>query len=95
MRRISLEFAHRYHRLAIGDVPWACVDRACDLDCQSPLATVPRKIGTAWFLGVVGSDEKARRVAFGTVLNAEVVPDVLRPPTCAHGVYGSWARKPA
>jgi hypothetical protein len=61
---------------------------------KSPLAAVPRTIVTAWFLGIVGSGDKARCIAFEAALNAEVVADVLRPPTYAFGVYGSWARKP-
>jgi len=61
---------------------------------KSPLAAVPRTIVTAWFLGIVGSGDKARCIAFEAALNAEVVADVLRPPTYAYGVYGSWARKP-
>jgi len=62
---------------------------------KSPLAGVPRKIATAWWLGIVGSGEKARCVAFETALNAQAVSDVLKPPTYAYGAYGSWARKPA
>jgi hypothetical protein len=61
---------------------------------KSPLAALPRKIVTAWFLGIVGTNEKARCLAFEHALNAVIVSDVLRPPTYAYGVYGSWARKP-
>lgn len=60
----------------------------------SPLAALPRKIVTAWYLGIVGENERARCVAFETALNAVIVSDVLKPPTYAYGVYGSWARKP-
>ena len=38
--------------------------------------------------------DKARCLAFETALNAEVVADVLKPPTYAYGAYGSWMRKP-
>lgn len=63
-------------------------------DEKSPLAPLPRKIASAWLLGIVGSDEKARVVAFETALNAVIVADMLKPPTYAYGVYGSWAKKP-
>ena len=62
---------------------------------KSPLSDVPRKIVTAWCLGIVGSGDKARCVAFETALNAQMVADVLAPPTYAYGPYGSWSRKPA
>ncbi len=60
----------------------------------SPLAALPRKIATAWFMGIVGSGEKARCIAYESALNAVIVQDVLKPPTYAYGVYGSWAKKP-
>ena len=61
---------------------------------HSPLAPLPRKIVSAWCLGIVGSGEAARCLAFETALNAVMVADVLKPPTYAYGVYGSWASKP-
>jgi hypothetical protein len=65
------------------------------LDAEhSPLAALPRKIVTAWFMGIVGSGEHARCIAYETALNAVIVEDVLKPPTYAYGVYGSWAKKP-
>lgn len=63
-------------------------------DEKSPLATVPRQIAAAWFLGVVGSGDKARCLAYEYALNAVIVADVLKPPTYAYGPYGSWARHP-
>lgn len=63
-------------------------------DEQSPLAPVPGKIASAWLLGIVGSAEKARCLAFETALNAVMVADTLKPPTYAYGAYGSWAQKP-
>ena len=45
-------------------------------------------------LGVVGSGEGARCVAYETALNAVIVADVLKPPTYAYGAYGSWSAKP-
>lgn len=65
------------------------------LDAEhSALAPLPRRIATAWYLGVVGDGERARVVAFETALNAVAVADVLKPPTYCYGVYGSWAKKP-
>jgi hypothetical protein len=61
---------------------------------QSALTPLPRSIVTAWALGVVGSSEGARCVAYETALNAVIVADVLKPPTYAYGAYGSWASKP-
>ena len=63
-------------------------------DEKSALAGVPRKIATAWFMGVVGSGAQARCLAYEHALNAQIVADVLKPPTYAYGVYGSWARNP-
>ncbi|RJG00436.1 sugar dehydrogenase complex small subunit [Noviherbaspirillum sedimenti] len=63
-------------------------------DEKSPLAPLPRKIVTAWYLGIVGSGEKARVLAFENALNAQVVGDILKPPTYCYGVYGSWTKKP-
>lgn len=65
------------------------------LDAEQPaLAPLPRKIVSAWYLGIIGSGERARCLAFETALNAAVVADVLKPPTYAYGAYGSWAKKP-
>ena len=63
-------------------------------DDKSPLATVPWRIATAWYMGIVGDGAKARCLAFETALNAQAVADVLKPPSYAYGAYGSWARKP-
>lgn len=60
----------------------------------SPLAAVPRQIVTAWCLGIVGTGDNARCLAFETALNAVMVSDVLRPPTYAYGGYGSWGADP-
>jgi hypothetical protein len=65
------------------------------LDAEhAALAPLPRRIVTAWYLGVVGEAERARVVAFETALNAVAVADVLKPPTYCYGVYGSWTKKP-
>lgn len=61
---------------------------------KSPLAALPRKIVTAWFMGIVGSGDKARCLAYEHALNAGVVEDVLKPPTYSYGVYASWEKKP-
>jgi len=61
---------------------------------QSALAPLPRLIVTAWALGVVGSGEGARCVAYESALDAVIVADVLKPPTYAYGTYGSWTLKP-
>lgn len=61
---------------------------------HSPLAPLPRSIVSAWVLGVVGSGDHMRCVAYETALNAAIVADVLKPPTYAYGAYGSWSGKP-
>lgn len=63
-------------------------------DEKSPLSPLPRRIVTAWYMGIVGDGAAARALAFETALNAQAVADVLRPPTYAYGAYGSWAAKP-
>lgn len=62
---------------------------------RSPLAALPRQIMSAWCLGIVGSGDKARCVAYENALNARMVADVLKPPTYAYGPCGSWTRQPA
>jgi len=61
---------------------------------HSPLAPLPRQIMRAWVLGVVGSGDSARCIAYESALNAVMVADVLKPPTYAYGSYGSWSGKP-
>ncbi|MFI5447858.1 sugar dehydrogenase complex small subunit [Polaromonas sp. UC242_47] len=61
---------------------------------QSPLAALPRKIVTAWYMGIVGNGDKARCLAYEHALNAAVVEDILKPPTYSYGVYASWEKKP-
>lgn len=61
---------------------------------HSPLASLPRKIVSAWYLGVIGDGEAARCISYETALNAVAVADVLKPPTYAYGTYGSWANRP-
>lgn len=63
-------------------------------DEHSPLAAVPRKVATAWFSGIVGSGASARCLAYETALNAQIVADVLKPPSYGYGAYGSWTAKP-
>jgi len=63
-------------------------------DQKSPLAQLPLKIASAWFLGIVGDGAKARCLAYEKALNAIIVSDVLKPPTYAYGAYGSWSSKP-
>lgn len=71
----------------------ASLQKALDEE-KSPLAELPRKIASAWFLGIVGSGAKARCLAYEAALNAVIVSDVLKSPTYAYGAYGSWSSKP-
>jgi hypothetical protein len=61
---------------------------------KSSLATVPRRIVSAWYTGIVGDGERARCVAFEANLLNVLTADKLRPPSYSYGVYGSWAAKP-
>lgn len=61
---------------------------------KSALAPVAQNIARAWFMGIVGSGEKARALAYEDALNAQIVQDFLKPPTYAYGAYGSWTKKP-
>jgi hypothetical protein len=61
---------------------------------KSPLATLPRRIVTAWYMGIVGDPEHARCLAYETALCNVVVADILAPPTYCHGAYASWTGKP-
>lgn len=65
------------------------------LDDEHPeLAGTPRKIATAWFLGMVDAGDRVKVLAYEHALNAVVVSDVLKPPSYCLGGYGSWANKP-
>src|SRR5690606_14420372 len=50
-----------------------------------PLAPVPRKIATAWFLGIVSDGKQAHCLAYADALNAVLVGDVLKPPSYCFG----------
>lgn len=76
-----------------GKIDPAALQKALD-DQKSPVAALPRKIASAWFLGIVGEGVKARCIAYENALNAVIVDDVLKPPTYAYGAYGSWSAKP-
>lgn len=76
-----------------GKIDPAALQKALD-DQKSPVAALPRKIASAWFLGIVGEGVKARCIAYENALNAVITADVLKPPTYAYGAYGSWSAKP-
>jgi Membrane bound FAD containing D-sorbitol dehydrogenase len=61
---------------------------------NSPLASLPRKIVTAWYMGVVGEGGATRCVTFETSLMYQVVADRLKPPSYCHGAYSSWMEAP-
>ena len=64
-------------------------------DEKSPLAPVAQNIARAWFMGIVGSGDQARALAYEDALNAQMVQDFLKPPTYAYGAYGSWSKNPS
>ncbi|WP_369788119.1 sugar dehydrogenase complex small subunit [Rouxiella sp. WC2420] len=61
----------------------------------SDIQELPGNILTGWYLGIVGSGDKAICVAYTQALANVEVAHVLRPPSYAYGAYGSWASKPA
>jgi hypothetical protein len=65
------------------------------LDTAHPaLAPLPRRIVTAWYVGVVGDGSNARCLAYEDSLMSEVVKDKLVPPSYSYGAYGTWEDKP-
>jgi hypothetical protein len=60
----------------------------------SPVATLPRQIVRAWYVGVVGGGDEAVCITYTGALMHVAVADTLQPPSYAHGQYGSWASKP-
>ena len=75
------------------NIPVAQLQTLLDSE-KSPLASVPRAIASAWYLGIVGNGKTARCLDFEMAMNAQVVGDVLKPPTYCYGGYGSWTAKP-
>jgi hypothetical protein len=65
------------------------------LDAQkSPLAKLPGRIVTGWYIGVVGSGKLARCLTYESSLMYAAVADRVKPPSYAYGPYGSWGRNP-
>lgn len=58
------------------------------------LVALPALLLTGWYLGIVGSGDRAVCIAYVDALANKEVADVLRPPSYAYGAYGSWATKP-
>jgi hypothetical protein len=66
------------------------------LDAEArALASLPRKIMTAWFTGVVGEGGAARCITFETSLMYQLVADRLAPPSYCYGPPASWVESPA
>lgn len=65
------------------------------LDASQPaLAKLPKKVVTAWYLGVVGTGKNARTVAYEQALMYPPIADVIVMPSYARGVPGYWAKPP-
>ncbi len=60
----------------------------------SALASLPRKIMTAWYTGIVGEGGAARCITFETSLMHQLVADRLNPPSYCYGPHGSWTDAP-
>lgn len=61
---------------------------------QPALAKLPKKVVTAWYLGVVGTGKTARTVAYEQALMYPPIADVIVMPSYARGVPGYWAKPP-
>jgi fructose 5-dehydrogenase small subunit len=61
---------------------------------QAAFASVPKRIMTAWYLGVAGTGTKARTVAYEQALMYPPIADVIVMPSFARGVPGYWAQPP-
>lgn len=72
----------------------ADLQRTLDAE-DSALASLPRRIMTAWYTGVVGEGASARCVTFESSLMHQLVADRLNPPSYRHGGHGSWTDTPA
>jgi len=70
------------------------LQQVLDLE-NSPLASLPRMIMSAWYTGVVGEGAAARCVTFEMSLMHQLVADRLNPPSYCYGPYGSWSEAPA
>jgi hypothetical protein len=69
------------------------LQRALDAE-GSALAVLPRKIMTAWYIGIVGEGGCARCVTFETSLMHVAVADRLNLPSYCYRPHGSWAEAP-
>ena len=96
-RRIDPSFDTLLARLrqALGDGPLGSEVKTRLAGANSDLTSLPQVILSGWYLGVVGSGEKAICVAYVDALANRAVADVLRPQSYSYGAYGSWAKKPA
>jgi len=62
---------------------------------KAPFAALPRRIVSAWYIGVVGSGTKARALTYVSSLMYRVTADKVRPPSYAYGAYGTWRVDPS
>lgn len=79
--------------LAATPTPAGDLQKTLD-DQHADLATVPKRIMPAWYLGVVGRGAKARTVAYEHALMYPPIADVIVMPSYARGVPGYWAQPP-
>ncbi|VXB81979.1 Uridylyltransferase [Burkholderia sp. 8Y] len=61
---------------------------------QPDLAKAVGSVVRAWYLGVVGEDERAEVVAFERALMFDPVRDMLTVPSYCRGAPADWAKKP-
>lgn len=73
--------------------PPEMLQAALDRD-QSALATVPKRVMAAWYLGVVGKGARTRALAYEQALMYPPVKDVIVMPSYARDVPGYWAEPP-
>jgi hypothetical protein len=61
---------------------------------QAAFAALPRRILQGWYVGVVGTGNEAKCIAYDDALMNVAVSDQLRPPSYAYGAYGTWSAQP-
>lgn len=91
--QVSAQIAQLNDFVAKSNTPASALQAALD-GSQSALASLPKRIVSGWYLGVVGSGTKASAVAYEQALMYPPIADVIVMPTYARGVPGYWAKPP-
>lgn len=91
--KVTAQIAQLNDFVAKSNTPASALHAALE-GSQSALASLPKHIMSAWYLGVVGTGTKARTVAYEQALMYPPIADVIVMPSYAHGVPGYWTKPP-